>query len=91
MRSTLLSLILVLFLALSSPVLADGSLSNSAFSIGQRVVWNYRVRANSEEVREIPAEVVKLGSKRVLIKIRQKNGGLITRWVGANKLKIPEK
>lgn len=87
----LLATMIMLFLVFSPPVFAGGSFSNSespAFSIGQRVVWNYQPRSGSGEVRKIPAEVVELGRKRVQIKVRQKNGEFVTRWVNENKLEI---
>ncbi|MEG3437779.1 hypothetical protein V0288_11675 [Pannus brasiliensis CCIBt3594] len=91
MKSILLATMLTLFLALSSPVFADGSFANPdspPLSIGQRVVWNYQPRSNSGEVRKVPAEVVKLGGKQIQIKVRQKNGEFVTRWVNESKLEI---
>lgn len=55
------------------------------FEAGQKVIWLYKARPDSDDVQKIPAEVVKLSSKQVQIKIR-KNNEFINRWVNPNKL-----
>ena len=56
------------------------------FQIGQRVTWLYKARADSGDVHKISGEVVKLGSKRVLLKIHKNNSEFITRWVNRDRL-----
>ncbi|MEG3437503.1 hypothetical protein V0288_10265 [Pannus brasiliensis CCIBt3594] len=90
-KSILFTAMILLCLAFYLPALADGFPNNPnprALSIGQRVIWNYQARSDFEEVRKIPAEVVRLGSKRVRIKVRQKNGEFVHRWVSESKLEI---
>jgi hypothetical protein len=55
------------------------------FEVGQKVIWLYKARSDSADVQKIPAEVVKLSSKQVQIKV-QKNNQFINRWVNPNKL-----
>ncbi|MCC5638125.1 hypothetical protein LC593_20265 [Nostoc sp. CHAB 5844] len=55
------------------------------FEVGQKVIWLYKARSDSVDVQKIPAEVVKLSSKQVQIKVR-KNNQFINRWVNPNKL-----
>lgn len=84
---TVLVLLLNLVVALPSSADAHSSLVNSPhfFEVGQKVIWLYKARADSAEVQKIPAEVVKLSSKQVQIKIRKDNQ-FINRWVNPNKL-----
>ncbi len=59
--------------------------NSNYFQIGQKVIWLYKPRADSIDVQKIPAEVVKLGSKQVQIKVR-KNNEFLNRWVNRNRL-----
>lgn len=56
------------------------------FEVGQKVIWLYKPRADSADVQRIPAEVVKLGSKQVQIKVYRPNKEFINRWVNRNRL-----
>ena len=57
------------------------------FIIGQPVVWQYQAHGAMSPIQLINAEVVKLGAKKVQIKIKGKdNGEIFKRWVNSNKL-----
>jgi hypothetical protein len=57
------------------------------FIIGQPVVWQYQAHGAMSPIQYIHAEVVKLGAKKVQIKIKGKdNGEILKRWVNSNKL-----
>lgn len=87
---SLLVLLLGINLIIAFPTLAENSPSvidsSEALEVGQKVIWLYKVRADSSDVHKIPAEVVKLGSKQVKIKFRKTNNELINRWVNRNRI-----
>lgn len=56
------------------------------FQVGQKVIWLYKARADSADVQRIPAEIVRLGSKQVQIKVSKRNNEFTNRWVNPNKL-----
>lgn len=56
------------------------------FAVGQKVIWHYKARTNYEYASKVPAEVVKLGAKRVQIMIKKNQDEFITRWVDPDKL-----
>lgn len=89
-RITLVVLILLLNLVVASPSWAEKSSSlisdSDYFKIGQKVIWLYKARPDSTDVQRIPAEVVKLGSKQVQIKVNKHNNEYVNRWVNRNKL-----
>lgn len=83
--------ILMLLINLASPLnaWADEAPHVSGhpnYLIGQKVVWLYKVRANSNNVQRIPAEVIKLGSKQVQVKVRKHNNQFVNRWVNRDRL-----
>ncbi|MHC5596555.1 MAG: hypothetical protein ACYTXC_11495 [Nostoc sp.] len=92
---TLVVLVLLLNLAVTFPSWAESttSLTNNPnyFEIGQKVIWLYRPRADSSDVQRIPAEVVKLSSKQVQIKVYKHNNEFVNRWVNPNKLENSQK
>ncbi|MBH8563040.1 hypothetical protein I8748_12755 [Nostoc sp. CENA67] len=61
------------------------------FEVGQKVTWLYKPRADSADVQRIPAEIVKLGSKQVQIKVYRPNKEVINRWVNRNRLESLDK
>ncbi|BAY60086.1 hypothetical protein NIES22_01430 [Calothrix brevissima NIES-22] len=63
--------------------LADNS---HYFEVGEKVIWLYKPRADSADIQKIPAEVVKLSSKQVQIKVRKNQNEFVNRWVNPNKL-----
>jgi len=85
----LTTLVILINLVVACPSWAESSpsLVNSSdyFKVGQKVTWLYKARADSINVQKITAEVVKLGSKQVQIKVR-KNNEYINRWVNRNRL-----
>lgn len=87
---SLFVLLLGINLIISFPALAEDSPSvmghSETLEVGQKVIWLYKVRADSTEVHKIPAEVVKLGSKQVQIKFRKTNNEFINRWVNRNRI-----
>ncbi|WP_206815004.1 hypothetical protein [Chroococcus sp. FPU101] len=58
----------------------------NTFVVGQQVVWSYKAHHSHEAIQKVPAEVVKLGAKRVQIRVRQENGEFVKRWVNQSKL-----
>jgi hypothetical protein len=89
MKLFLIALVMLLNIVLARPSWADQtnfSHNSDAFGLGQRVTWHYQARSGSGEIRKIPAEIIKLGAKRVQIKVRQNNGDYINRWVNTDKL-----
>lgn len=94
MKLFLIALIMMLNIVLVQSCFADQlkfSPNPDAFAIGQRVTWHYQARSGSDEIRKIPAEIIKLGAKRVQIKVRQNNGDYVNRWVNTNKLEKHKK
>ncbi|MDZ7961781.1 MAG: hypothetical protein RMY34_28555 [Aulosira sp. DedQUE10] len=87
---SLLVLVLVINLVVASPSWAQSSsslISNSEyFEVGQKVIWLYKPRADSVDVQRIPAEIVKLGTKQVQIKVPKQNNEFVNRWVNRNRL-----
>lgn len=84
-------------LAVTSPSWALTNIalvSSSNFEIGQKVIWLYKARPDSFDIQKIPAEVVKLSSKQVQIKVSKNNNEFVNRWVNPHKLesfpKIPD-
>lgn len=59
------------------------------YLVGQKVVWLYKARADSNNVQRIPAEVVKLGSKQVQVRVRRHNNEFVNRWVNRDRLENP--
>lgn len=91
----LFQIIVVVFMLLVNLIIACPSwaerpptmISNADyFEVGQKVIWLYKPRADSADVQRIPAEVVKLGSKQVQIKVHKHNKEFINRWVNRNRL-----
>jgi hypothetical protein len=56
------------------------------FAVGQQVIWSYKAHAGHGQIQKVPAIVVRLGAKRVQIKIQQDNGEFVKRWVNQGKL-----
>ncbi|WP_243902460.1 hypothetical protein [Aetokthonos hydrillicola] len=56
------------------------------FEVGQKVIWLYKARPDAADVQKIPAEVVKLSSKQVQIRVRRNSSEFVNRWVNPNKL-----
>jgi hypothetical protein len=56
------------------------------YLIGQKVVWLYKARADSNNVQRIPVEVVKLGSKQIQVRVRKQNNEFVNRWVNRDRL-----
>ncbi|MBD2438603.1 hypothetical protein [Nostoc sp. FACHB-110] len=91
-------LVLLINFVVAFPSWADTHLSlvdhPHYFEVGQKVIWLYKSRPDAHDVQKIPAEVVKLSSKQVQIKVR-KNNEFINRWVNPNRLEsfptIPRK
>jgi hypothetical protein len=82
-------LMLLINLVVTSPSWALTNIAlvhNSNFEIGQKVIWLYKPRPDSNDVQKIPAEVVKLSPKQVQIKVRKNNNEFVNRWVNPNKL-----
>ncbi|MEH1839860.1 MAG: hypothetical protein V7L20_14065 [Nostoc sp.] len=92
---TLVVLVLLINLAISFPSWAEKppSLTSNTgyFQVGQKVIWLYKPRADSSDVQRIPAEVVKLSSKQVQIKVYKHNHEFVNRWVNPNKLENSQK
>ncbi|WP_335231901.1 hypothetical protein [Nostoc sp.] len=87
---TLVVLVLLINLAVAFPSWADSTPSSTSnlnnFQVGQKVIWLYKPRTDSSDVQRIPAEIVKLSSKQVQIKVYKHNNEFVNRWVNPNKL-----
>jgi hypothetical protein len=91
LKIALMVLILFMNLVFSAPSWADETphlSSNSDYFIGQKVVWLYKARADSENIQKIPAEVVKLGSKKVQVKVKKNQNNFVNRWVNRDRLEV---
>lgn len=86
--SIVLVILVNLIIALPSWAETPPSLMSNSdyFQVGQKVIWLYKSRADSTDVQRITAEIVKLGSKQVQIKIPSGKNEFINRWVNRNKL-----
>lgn len=91
-RIALVVLVLLINLVVAFPSWAErppSLISNSDhFQVGQKVIWLYKPRADSADVQRVSAEVVKIGSKQVQIKvnINKQNNKFVNRWVNRKKL-----
>ena len=87
---SLVVLVFLINLVVACPSWAEtpsSLVSNSDyFQVGQKVIWLYKARGDSADVQRIPAEIVKLGSKQVQIKVSKRNNEFTNRWVNPNKL-----
>ncbi|MEH2333496.1 hypothetical protein [Nostoc sp.] len=87
---TIVVLVLLINLAIAFPSWAESTSSltsnSNSFQVGQKVIWLYKPRTDSGDVQRIPAEIVKLSSKQVQIKIYKHNNEFVNRWVNPNKL-----
>ncbi|BAY78243.1 hypothetical protein NIES25_47140 [Nostoc linckia NIES-25] len=63
------------------------SKSNDYF-VGQRVIWLFKAGTSSKNIQRIPALVVKLGFKKVQIKVQKPDNNFVNRWVNREKLEI---
>ncbi|BAY09224.1 hypothetical protein [Calothrix sp. NIES-2098] len=91
LKIALMLLILLINLGIACPSWADQTphLSpNSDYFVGQKVVWLYKARADSENIQRIPAEVVKLGSKQVQVKVQNNKNEFVNRWVNRDRLEV---
>jgi hypothetical protein len=86
---TVVVVMLLINLVCSLSALADKESQfskHSDYLVGQKVVWLYKPRADSDKVQRIPAEVVKLGPKQVQVRVRKHNNKFIDRWVNPDRL-----
>ncbi|MFN6487753.1 MULTISPECIES: hypothetical protein [unclassified Nostoc] len=92
---TLVVLVLLINLAVAFPSWAETTTSLTSnpnyFEVGQKVIWLYKPRTDSNDVQRIPAEIVKLSSKQVQIKVYKHNNEFVNRWVNPNKLEKSQK
>ncbi|MEH2051798.1 hypothetical protein [Nostoc sp.] len=92
---SLVVLVLLINLAVAFPSWAESTPSlpsnSNYFEVGQKVIWLYKPRADSSDVQRIPAEIVKLSSKQVQIKVYKHNNEFVNRWVNPNKLEKSQK
>ncbi|MBW4455680.1 MAG: hypothetical protein KME55_24915 [Nostoc indistinguendum CM1-VF10] len=90
-KITLMILIFLINLVISAPSWADEALHlnvNTDYFIGQKVIWLYKARADSEHTQRIPAEVIKLGSKQVQVKVHKNKNEFVNRWVNRDRLEV---
>ncbi|WP_292837520.1 hypothetical protein [Nostoc sp. JL33] len=91
----LVVLVLLINLAIAFPSWAERASALTSnpnyFEVGQKVIWLYKPRADSSDVQRITAEVVKLSSKQVQIKVYKHNKEFVNRWVNPNKLENSQK
>ncbi|MBH8573956.1 hypothetical protein I8752_13175 [Nostocaceae cyanobacterium CENA369] len=90
-----IGLVLLITLVAACPSWAETHLSlvnnPNYFEVGQKVIWLYKARPDSANIQKIPAEVVKLSSKQVQIKVRKNNSEFVNRWVNPNRLESSPK
>ncbi|MBW4628062.1 MAG: hypothetical protein KME49_21760 [Brasilonema octagenarum HA4186-MV1] len=89
LQIALLVLILSINLVVAYPSWADETPHFSKqpdYLVGQKVVWLYKARTGSDNIQRIPGEVVKLGSKKVQVRVRKRNNEFVNRWVNRDKL-----
>lgn len=91
-RIALMTLILLINLVIAAPSWADKTQLNSSsdYFVGQKVTWLYKARADSENTQRIPAEVVKLGSKQIQVKVQNNKNEFVNRWVSRDRLEFDE-
>lgn len=65
---------------------APHSSNHHDYFIGQKVVWLYKARADSKNIQRIAVEVVKLGSKRVQVRVNKHSNEFVNRWVNRDRL-----
>ncbi|MBW4687923.1 MAG: hypothetical protein KME40_23175 [Komarekiella atlantica HA4396-MV6] len=90
-KIALMVLILLINLVIAAPSWADETShlsSKSDYFVGQKVVWLYKARADSENTYKIPVEVVKLGSKQVQVKVQKNQNEFVNRWVNRDRLEV---
>ena len=87
---SLVMLVLLINLVVASPSWAESSSSLMSnpdyFQVGQKVIWLYKPRSDSTNIQRIPAEIVKLGTKQVQIKVSLQNNEFVNRWVSRDRL-----
>ncbi|MBD2536759.1 hypothetical protein H6G97_48985 [Nostoc flagelliforme FACHB-838] len=91
LKIALMTLILLINLAIPTPSWADvtsHSSANSNYFVGQKVIWLYKARADSENIQRILGEVVKLGSKQVQVKVQKNKNEFVNRWVNRDRLEV---
>ncbi|MBD2534424.1 hypothetical protein H6G97_34945 [Nostoc flagelliforme FACHB-838] len=91
LKIALMTLILLINLAIAAPSWADVTShlsANSDYFVGQKVIWLYKARADSENTQRIPGEVVKLGSKQVQVKVQKNKNEFVNRWVNRDRLEV---
>jgi hypothetical protein len=91
LKIALMVLILVISLVIAAPSRADETThlsSNSDYFVGQKVVWLYKARGDSENSQRVPAEVIKLGSKQVQVKVEKNKNEFVNRWVNRDRLEV---
>ena len=86
--SVVLVILVNLVIALPSLAETHHSLTSNSdyFQVGQKVIWLYTPRADSTDIQRITAEIVKLGSKQVQIRVPSGRNEFLNRWVNRNKL-----
>lgn len=90
-KIVLMTLILLINLAIAAPSWATGTphlIANYDYFVGQKVIWLYKARADSENTQRIPGEVVKLGSKQVQVKVQKNKNEFVSRWVNRDRLEL---
>jgi hypothetical protein len=87
---SLVMLVLLINLVVACPSWAESSSSLMSnpdyFEVGQKVIWLYKARADSSNIQRIPAEIIKLGTKQVQIKVPKNNNEFVNRWVSRDRL-----
>ena len=94
MKTTKIAVMIFIFLinlAITTPSWADETSNlnpNSDYFVGQKIVWLYKARADSDKIQKITGEVVKLGSKQVQIKVQKNQNDFVNRWVNRDRLEV---
>ncbi|KOP27795.1 hypothetical protein AMR41_03285 [Hapalosiphon sp. MRB220] len=91
LKLAVMILIILINLVVATPSWADKAShlnTNTDYLIGQKVIWLYKARADSENTQKIPAEVVKLGSKQIQIRVHKNKNEFVNRWVSKDRLEV---
>lgn len=79
-----LNLVFIQFFLLT--LLPKVSKTLHTFAVGEQVIWSYKAHASQGQTQKVPAKVVKLGMKRIQIRVKRNNGEFVERWVNQSKL-----
>jgi hypothetical protein len=60
------------------------------FEPGQQVIWSYRSQQTPQQIWLVAGEVVQSGHLRVRIRVRDRHGNALYRWVKPSRLRLKQ-